>query len=184
MTGQMPENQFRSELLGRRSFFGWLTYGLSGVALAAAGIPLVGYFVGVRKRKEIPWVNLGAVRSVSDQRNSAKGLRQSPPCALGRRDRPDGSLRPQPGFGQAREFAVLGIRRELCPLGLPGLVVSGVRTVHVPLSWRRLLRQRRPGGRASAPRPLPLRLAGARRPAGDPGAPLPDLTGPLVKDRK
>ena len=53
-----PENR-SGKLLERRTFFGWLTYGLSGVALAAAGIPLIGYFVGVPKRKEVPWVALG-----------------------------------------------------------------------------------------------------------------------------
>ncbi len=47
-------------VIGRRTFFQWVTYGLSAVALAAAGIPLIGYFVGVRKRSET-WVELGPV---------------------------------------------------------------------------------------------------------------------------
>ena len=29
--------------------------------LAAAGFPVLGYFVGVRRRKDVPWVTLGAV---------------------------------------------------------------------------------------------------------------------------
>ncbi len=44
----------------RRTFFQWLTYGISAIAAAAAGIPLVGYFFGVRK-EEIPWVKLGTL---------------------------------------------------------------------------------------------------------------------------
>jgi menaquinol-cytochrome c reductase iron-sulfur subunit len=47
-------------LEGRRSFLQWLTYGLGAIAAALAGVPLVGYFFGVPKRK-IEWVSLGAV---------------------------------------------------------------------------------------------------------------------------
>src|SRR5207249_9663996 len=43
---------------GRRTFLQWLTYGLGGVAAAVLGIPVVGYFLGVRKQK-VHWVNLG-----------------------------------------------------------------------------------------------------------------------------
>ena len=59
MIGQLPEDR-SGERLERRTFFHWLSYGLSGVAVAAAGIPLIGYFVGVPKRK-VPWVDLGPV---------------------------------------------------------------------------------------------------------------------------
>src|SRR5205823_2301411 len=44
----------------RRGFFWWLTAGVSTVAGVAAGIPLIGYFLGARKR-EIKWVKLGKV---------------------------------------------------------------------------------------------------------------------------
>ena len=60
MTEQTPECGSENTL-ERRSFFQWITYGLSAVALVAAGFPLLGYFVGVRKRKDIPWVDLGAI---------------------------------------------------------------------------------------------------------------------------
>src|SRR6188474_1397267 len=46
--------------LGRRTFFQWLTYGLSALAALAAGAPLIGYFFGVRKR-EVHWVGLDEV---------------------------------------------------------------------------------------------------------------------------
>lgn len=46
--------------LKRRSFLEWLTVGLSVAAAAVLGIPLVGYFFGVRKR-EVHWVTLEEV---------------------------------------------------------------------------------------------------------------------------
>ena len=61
MSGQTPKTPLtgtagsfagQRSISERRTFFQWLTYGLSAVALAAAGIPLIGYFVGVRKRKK------------------------------------------------------------------------------------------------------------------------------------
>jgi Rieske Fe-S protein len=48
------------EIVERRTFFQWLTYGFSGMAIVAAGIPLIGYFVGLPRRKEV-WVDLGSV---------------------------------------------------------------------------------------------------------------------------
>jgi Rieske Fe-S protein len=47
------------ELVERRTFFQWLTYGVSGAAVAAAGIPLIGYFSAVPRRKDVAWVDLG-----------------------------------------------------------------------------------------------------------------------------
>jgi Rieske Fe-S protein len=46
--------------LGRRTFFQWLSYGLSALAAVAAGVPLMGYFFGMRKR-EVRWVGLDEV---------------------------------------------------------------------------------------------------------------------------
>jgi Rieske Fe-S protein len=45
---------------GRRSFLGWLTYGLSAVAAAAVGIPFIGYLFGARKAP-VKWLPLGPV---------------------------------------------------------------------------------------------------------------------------
>ena len=42
----------------RRTLFQWLTLALSAMAAAAMGVPLVGYFFGVRKR-QIEWVTVG-----------------------------------------------------------------------------------------------------------------------------
>src|SRR5215467_4144045 len=44
--------------LRRRSLFQWLTFGLSALAAMTLGVPLIGYFFGVRKR-EVHWVTLG-----------------------------------------------------------------------------------------------------------------------------
>jgi Rieske Fe-S protein len=44
----------------RRTLLQWLTLALSAVAAAALGIPLVGYFFGVRKR-QVEWVTVGDV---------------------------------------------------------------------------------------------------------------------------
>jgi menaquinol-cytochrome c reductase iron-sulfur subunit len=45
----------------RRLFFRWLTGALGAVASAMAGIPLVGYFLGQRKRG-VYWVAMGPVK--------------------------------------------------------------------------------------------------------------------------
>ena len=44
--------------LGRRSFLGWLTYGLGAVAAALVGVPFLGYLFGARKAP-VDWVDLG-----------------------------------------------------------------------------------------------------------------------------
>lgn len=44
---------------GRRTFFRWLTAALGTVATFALGVPLVGYFFGLRKR-EVRWVPVGS----------------------------------------------------------------------------------------------------------------------------
>ena len=44
----------------RRSFLGWLTYGLGAVAAAAVGIPFIGYLFGARKARSL-WLPLGPV---------------------------------------------------------------------------------------------------------------------------
>jgi Rieske Fe-S protein len=45
---------------GRRSFLGWLTYGLSAVAAALVGLPFVGYLFGARKAP-VEWLPVGRV---------------------------------------------------------------------------------------------------------------------------
>ena len=48
-------------LPGRRTFLGWLTYGLGAVAAAVLGIPFLGYLFGVRKAP-VKWKPLGSVK--------------------------------------------------------------------------------------------------------------------------
>jgi Rieske Fe-S protein len=45
---------------GRRTFFHWLTYGLSAVAAAVVAIPFIGYLFGARKAP-VEWFPLGPV---------------------------------------------------------------------------------------------------------------------------
>jgi Rieske Fe-S protein len=47
-------------LPARRTFFGWLTYGLGAIAAAVVGIPFIGYLFGAR-RALVEWVLLGPV---------------------------------------------------------------------------------------------------------------------------
>jgi Rieske [2Fe-2S] domain len=57
----MADSPFRALLLTRlrrRTLFQWFTYGLSALAAAVLGVPLIGYFFGVRKREE-RWVTVG-----------------------------------------------------------------------------------------------------------------------------
>jgi Rieske Fe-S protein len=56
-----PGQQPAEPLPGRRNFFRWLTNGLCAVAAVLLGIPLIGYFLGVRERK-VRWVPLGPVK--------------------------------------------------------------------------------------------------------------------------
>ncbi len=60
MNEQISEKD-SGDLVARRTFFQWLTYGISGAAVVAAGIPLIGYFISVPRRKDVPWVDLGPV---------------------------------------------------------------------------------------------------------------------------
>jgi Rieske Fe-S protein len=41
--------------IGRRSFLGWLTYGLGGVAAAVVSVPFIGYLFGARRAPVIWW---------------------------------------------------------------------------------------------------------------------------------
>ena len=155
-------------LPGRRTFLGWLTYGLGAVATAALGIPLVGYFFGVRKAP-IDWLTLGPVTDFA-QGQTHGDIRQPHPPAVGRHGGAHGRLCPlrgpgRGGGGRDDGAQVPGPRGQLQAPGLPGGVVLGVGPVHVPLSRRSVLRQRRAARRDRPRRGLyPLRLP------GDPGA--------------
>jgi Rieske Fe-S protein len=57
---QEPEPNTAAPAPTRRTLLQWLTYGLSGAAAAVLAVPVVGYFLGVRKRTD-QWVALGPV---------------------------------------------------------------------------------------------------------------------------
>jgi Rieske Fe-S protein len=58
MTENSPDTINRESHVARRTFLQWVTYGLSAVAAVAVGVPLIGYFFGVRK-KATHWVPVG-----------------------------------------------------------------------------------------------------------------------------
>src|SRR5215813_11717244 len=57
MSNEAPRTSLLTRLR-RRTFFQWLTLGVSAVAAVILGVPLIGYFFGVRKR-DVHWVTLG-----------------------------------------------------------------------------------------------------------------------------
>src|SRR5262245_23944673 len=59
MSNEAPHTTFLDRLR-RRTFFQWLTLAMSAFAAVALGFPLIGYFLGVRKR-DVHWVDLGDV---------------------------------------------------------------------------------------------------------------------------
>jgi Rieske Fe-S protein len=54
----LSETPTEKKVLGRRSFLGWLTYGLGAAAAALVGVPFIGYLFGARKAP-VDWVPLG-----------------------------------------------------------------------------------------------------------------------------
>ena len=50
---------------GRRSFLGWLTYGLGAVAAAVVSLPFIGYLFGARKAPVV-WFPLGPVEDFAE----------------------------------------------------------------------------------------------------------------------
>jgi Rieske Fe-S protein len=56
-----PSEHSGDPALGRRSFLGWLTYGLGALAAAAVGLPFVGYLFGARKAP-VKWVPLDPIK--------------------------------------------------------------------------------------------------------------------------
>src|SRR4029077_17760148 len=77
---------------------------------------------------------------------------------MGRGDRQGRVLGASP-----RGRPVPGVRRELRAPGMPRALVRPVASVHVPVPRRRVLRRRLARLRAAAPRPLRVRVSGARR---------------------
>ena len=134
--------------VGRRSFLEWLTYALGAGAAAVLGVPLVGYFFGTERGK-VEWVPLGPVDKfpLNETRvvNFPNPLRTS---WDGITAMTGVFVRKEKDENQHNKFP--GAQRELCPLGLPRLVVPAIRLVHVSLPRRSVLRQQHAGVRAAA----------------------------------
>ena len=160
--------------VGRRTFFQWLTYGLSFTAAAVLSFPLLGYFLGVRKR-DVLWVPLGEVGRfpVNETRLHTfdNPLRQPWDGMTGSHR----GLRSQPGGRRAGRAGLPRLRGQLRPSGLPGDLVPTGGAVYVPLPRRRLLREWRARVGPAAARPVPLPMARAQRTTRGPGAALPDF---------
>src|SRR5580692_5339184 len=62
-----------------------------------------------------------------------------------------------------------GLRDQLCPPWLPGSLVSAIWTVHVPVSWRRLLCRRRACFRPAGARSVRIFLQSGARKSVNPG---------------
>ena len=141
-----PSDPALNPALGRRSFLGWVTYGLGAVAAAVMGIPFIGYLFGAEGAGQV--VARGARQRFSARPDPPGDFQQPHPPAVGRYGGSYRCLRALQGPRRARGRRdegtyVSGTGRQLRPPRLPGRVVPGVGAVHVPLSRRRLLRQRR-----------------------------------------
>jgi Rieske Fe-S protein len=55
-----PSGPCSKAAVGRRSFLGWLTYGLGTVAAVVVGVPFIGYLFGARKAP-VKWLPLGPI---------------------------------------------------------------------------------------------------------------------------
>ena len=112
----------------RRTFLGWLTFAIGGVAAGLAGVPIIGYFFRTPQPKP-PWVGLGAGRRFpkDETRMSSRSTIRS-----GRRGT---ASRRKPACYVRREGSMIeGSHGSWCwqwiaaHLGLPGNLVSRVGT--------------------------------------------------------
>ena len=78
-----PSGPALNPALGRRSFLGWLTYGLGAVAAAVVGLPFIGYLFGARKAP-VKWLSLGRVTDFPHEPDAPGDLRQPHQPAVGR----------------------------------------------------------------------------------------------------
>ncbi len=144
---------------GRRGFLRVLAGVLSAVAAVLVAVPFVGYVFGIRKRK-VYWVDLGPASDF--ELNQTRLVTFDNPL-----EQPWDGVTAQnevfvryEGTSQGTR-SVLGSECELCPLGLPGHLVSAVGAVFVSLPRRRLLRQRGPCVGSAAAGTVSLRVARA-----------------------
>jgi Rieske Fe-S protein len=108
-------------LPGRRTFLGWLTYGLGAVAAVLFGIPFLGYLFGAWKKREV-WASLGAVSRFPLQQTRLESF--------------DNPLR-QPWDGLIAHTGVFVRNEGQDQDGKPQFLVLAVNCAHLgcPVSW-------------------------------------------------
>ena len=155
----------------RRSFFRWITSGIAVVAGVLVLGPATAYVLRTRKTP-VDWIALGRVGDFPPNETRRvtfdNPIRQpwdgivAHAAVYVRYDGKDG--------GGQDQFLVLDV--NCAHLGCPGLVVSRVGLVHVPVSRRGLLFRRKPRLRSATARSVPLRVARSKGSTGDPSAAL------------
>jgi Rieske Fe-S protein len=60
VSSSTPSGSAFNPAAGRRSFLGWLTYGLGGLAAAVVSVPFIGYLFGARKAP-VRWQPVGRI---------------------------------------------------------------------------------------------------------------------------
>lgn len=117
----------------RRGFLKWITFAIGAIGGVLVAIPFVGYLLGAIRKRTVEWINLGPVTAFAPDETRLKTF-----------DNPLGT----PWDGMAARMGVyvrnLGDDQFLvfamnCAPWLPRYVVSTIRAIHVPLSWRCLL---------------------------------------------
>ena len=140
------------DTLSRRGFFMKLGILFNGLAAMVLAVPIVRFLLSSvtrgRANGYLSWVPLGHVSRIPGRRDAAGHFSQSLRDADRRQDRGHRLL----GAARRRR-AVPGLRDQLRAPGLPGPLVSAIRSVHVSLSWwsvlpRRLARLRPAGARS------------------------------------
>ena len=160
----MPSSAAHHPAPERRSFLGWLRTGWALSPAAIAGIPFIGYLFGARKAP-VEWLKLGPVTGFP--LNQTRLVTFNNPI----RQPWDGMVahtgvfvryegRDEREADETKSTHVSSSWLSTAPTWAVRSSGSGVGAVHVPLSWRRLLRQRRTRLRAAAARPVPLRSTG------------------------
>ena len=130
---------------------------------------------GARASPGCDWIPLGPLTDFPGRSDAAGRVCQPVQESHGTARPP----RSRAGCG-ARGRRVPGLRDQLHASRMPGALVRRIRTVHVPVPWRRLLRRRRARLGSAAARPVSIRIQGRRRAALDQRRPIADA-GPAVQ---
>ena len=140
-----PEAEPHAPAPTRRNLLFKAGVALNAIGVLLLGLPLIGFVFSSFFHKNLgkDWISLGNSRQVSRERNQADCLPQPVHSSLGRRNRRHPLLR-----SPVARSEVQGVRGELRASRLSRPLVRGIRSLHVPLPWRRLLLGRLPRFRA------------------------------------